>query len=161
MSALTAFELREMSTMLKAFFEKEYMEKIYPVGSIYLSTNDTDPTALFGGTWERIKDTFLLTAGDTYAAGTTGGEAKHTLTLDEMPSHTHIQQYQSDEFYFAAHVKNYNTGGSIHGVQPPNGQRHDSITNYGQEVPTVATGGGQAHNNMPPYLTVYAWKRIA
>lgn len=158
MSALTAFELREMSTMLKAFFEKEYMEKIYPVGSIYLSTNDTDPTALFGGTWERIKDTFLLTAGDTYVAGTTGGEAKHTLTLDEIPIHYHyvFSAYAGD---VGDDKDNFVRAWTVEGTSHPYTVRTTTDpADYGR---SSTNGGGQAHNNMPPYLTVYAWKRIA
>lgn len=62
---------------------------IYPVGSIYMSVNSTSPGTLFGGTWERIQDRFLLSAGSTYSAGATGGEATHTLSAAEMPSHTH------------------------------------------------------------------------
>lgn len=159
MSALTAFELREMSTMLKAFFEKEYMEKIYPVGSIYLSTNDTDPTALFGGTWERIKDTFLLTAGDTYAAGTTGGEAKHKLTRDEMPRHSHEEYFYADgagELTVPGGTSRLvgETGFLFSTSETPNAAR-------GVLGDTGVAGGNQPHNNMPPYLTVYAWKRIA
>lgn len=159
MSALTAFELREMSTMLKAFFEKEYMEKIYPVGSIYLSTNDTDPTALFGGTWERIKDTFLLTAGDTYAAGTTGGEAKHTLTVDEMPNHRHLEFFYADN----AGELDVPNGASrlVHGTGYLFSQSPTSNASRGVLGDTLEAGGNQPHNIMPPYLTVYAWKRIA
>lgn len=159
MSALTAFELREMSTMLKAFFEKEYMEKIYPVGSIYLSTNDTDPTALFGGTWERIKDTFLLTAGDTYAAGTTGGEAEHRLTEYEMPYHNHTEIFYADgagELDVPGGTSRLvsQTGFLFSASETPNAAR-------GVLGDTAHAGGGHVHNNMPPYLTVYAWKRIA
>ena len=62
---------------------------IYPIGSIYTSTRNVSPATFLGGTWTQIKDTFLLTAGDTYQAGTTGGEATHTLTTSEMPSHAH------------------------------------------------------------------------
>ena len=66
------------------------MKKIYPVGSIYISTVSTNPSTLFGfGTWAQIKDTFLLAAGTTYKAGATGGEATHKLTINEIPSHTH------------------------------------------------------------------------
>ena len=59
----------------------------YPVGAIYISTISTSPASLFGGTWEQLKDRFLLGAGDTYAAGATGGEAAHALTVNEMPPH--------------------------------------------------------------------------
>ena len=81
---------------LKAVVEKlmgggsgSIADVLYPVGSIYLSTSSTSPQTLFGGTWQRIQDRFLLCAGSTYAAGKTGGEAEHTLTVNEMPSHTH------------------------------------------------------------------------
>lgn len=62
----------------------------YPIGSIYMSINDVDPATIFGGTWEKIADgTFLMASGNTHAVGTTGGEAEHTLSVDEMPSHNH------------------------------------------------------------------------
>lgn len=62
----------------------------YPVGSIYISTIATNPSELFGfGTWEQIKGRFLFAADDTYAAGSTGGEAEHILTNEEMPEHKH------------------------------------------------------------------------
>ena len=64
-------------------------ETIYPIGSIYMSVNNVNPSTVFGGTWEQIKDKFLLACGDTYNNGATGGEATHTLTSDEMPSHNH------------------------------------------------------------------------
>ena len=62
---------------------------IYPIGSIYMSVNNVNPSTVFGGTWEQIKDKFLLACGDTYNNGATGGEATHTLTSNEMPSHNH------------------------------------------------------------------------
>lgn len=65
------------------------VELLYPVGSIYLSTNAADPTLLFGGVWSRIQDRFLLAAGDTYAAGAIGGEAAHQLTVEELAVHDH------------------------------------------------------------------------
>lgn len=124
---------------------KNIWDYIYPIGSIYISVDPTDPADLFGGTWEQIKDTFLLTAGDIYDAGDTGGEATHTLTITEMPSHTH------DTFY------NNNVSASGSNRRNPAGQTGNSTLSPG----TSATGGGQAHNNMPPYLVVYAWQRVA
>lgn len=120
---------------------------IYPVGSIYMSTDSTDPSLLFGGTWEQIKDTFLLAAGTTYAAGSTGGEATHTLTVDEMPSHGHSLQYYNSS---GALSFGYNFGnkGALSGS--------DEQSSSG----IAKAGGGQAHNNMPPYLAVYVWKRL-
>ena len=69
------------------------LDKVYPVGAIYMSVNSTNPKALFGGTWVQIKDRFLLAAGTIYKAGATGGEATHTLTESEMPSHKHAVYY--------------------------------------------------------------------
>lgn len=117
---------------------------IYPVGSIYMSVNPTSPTTLFGGTWEQIKDTFLLSAGDTYAPGSTGGEAEHTLTVSEMPSHSHNIRTQGTET-----EQNAITYTS----------QKSRLAGYGTLIQN--SGGGQPHNNMPPYLTVYMWKRIA
>lgn len=67
----------------------------YPVGSIYMSVNQTDPGTIFGGTWQRIQDTFLLAAGTTYGAGTTGGEATHVLTPSETALKGHTHSYTS------------------------------------------------------------------
>lgn len=116
---------------------------VYPVGSIYMSMSSTSPETLFGGTWAQIEDTFLLAAGTTYAAGATGGEATHTLTVDEMPSHTHNITFQSGKI----------GGGSTY--RRPLTNASDS------EMAVTATGGDQPHNNMPPYLAVYVWRRTA
>lgn len=130
-------------------------DKIYPVGSIYMSVNNVNPSTLFGGTWEQIKDRFLLSAGDTYQGGTTGGEATHKLTVDELPSHAHRNRYS-----WANGTRNTLcvSGTPISAVTGKEGYAHvdgDAIDN------TAYTGGSQAHNNMPPYLTVYVWKRTA
>lgn len=123
------------------------LDYVYPIGSIYMSVNATDPGTLFGGTWQQIKDTFLLSAGDTYNAGDTGGEAEHTLTKSEMPSHTHAFYYynSSGDKSFGY---NYGNKGTQSAESTPSGG-------------IVATGGGDPHNNMPPYLAVYVWQRTA
>ena len=119
---------------------------LYPVGSIYMSVNSTNPSNYFGGTWEPIKDTFLLACGDTYAAGTTGGEATHTLKVEEMPSHNH--GYTRSRLFFS---------------DPPGQNAIAYNNNIGQAIgaATNSTGGNKPHNNMPPYLAVYVWKRVA
>ena len=63
--------------------------KLYPVGSVYISFNSSDPSTLFGGTWVRMKDRFLLASGDAYAPNTSGGSATKTITTSYLPSHTH------------------------------------------------------------------------
>lgn len=80
---------------------------IYPVGSIYMSANDVDPSLLFGGEWEKIEGKFLLSSyGSTYTLGSTGGEANHTLTVDEMPSHTHTQNAHTHKQNEHNHTQN-------------------------------------------------------
>lgn len=121
--------------------------ELYPVGSIYMSTENTSPASMFGGTWEQIKDKFLLSSGDTYSAGATGGEATHTLTLNEMPRHSH-----------QVYVGTTGEAGDIPSIT--NAVRSDvKMPNW--FTYTVEEGGSQAHNNMPPYLVVYCWKRIS
>ena len=81
------------------------LKVIYPVGAIYTSTNSTNPKDMFGfGTWEQIKDTFLLTAGDTYKAGNTGGTASHTHNI----SHTHGVPGVAHTHTSAAHTHTVN-----------------------------------------------------
>ena len=67
------------------------LNTVYPVGSLYMSVNSVSPATFLGGTWVKIKDTFLLASGDTYSAGNTGGEATHILTPGEtaLKKHTH------------------------------------------------------------------------
>lgn len=118
---------------------------IYPVGSIYLSTNSINPGTLFGGTWERINDVFLWGTSDNANLGKTGGEATVTLTVDQIPSHSHTTGIS------ATAAGAMNSGNSSAQVL------FDQTT--GKQ--TTNTGGGQAHNNMPPYLEIAMWKRIA
>lgn len=80
-------DLQEIAS--KYIQDLKIVDKIYPVGSIYISVNNTSPSILFGGEWEQIQEKFLLSAGNTHQAGTTGGEFTHTLTIDEMPAHNH------------------------------------------------------------------------
>jgi hypothetical protein len=125
--------------------EKIYPCPYYPVGSIFLAVNNINPSSFFGGTWEQIKDRFLLCAGSIYKAGNTGGEATHTLTVAEMPSHNHeaVSTSGSDRglalYPFSMITQNYRLA-DANVIRP--------------------TGGNQPHNNMPPYLVVYAWKRV-
>lgn len=84
----------------------------------------------------------------TYGAGTTGGEASHTLTVNEMPVHNHGPSQAGQTF-----VTSGNTGGDA----------RIAITggSYRTNPSTATAGASWAHNNMPPYLAVYIWKRTA
>ena len=128
-------------------------DEIYPIGSVYLSVNSTNPSVLFGGTWEQIKDKFLLACGDTYASGATGGEASHTLTGLEMPIHNHSIIYGP------------NINGTVTGWNYA--LKTDAASNstlgrgWTSNLGTHIAGGSEPHNNMPPYLAIYIWQRIA
>lgn len=139
--------------------EKTLLDIIYPVGSIYMSSQSTDPGTLFGGTWTRIKDTFVLAAGDTYAAGATGGEATHTLTVDEMPGHGHPLRANTSwgQSETLGAWKQYVNSGTLSDVGSSGGT---ITTSYYYDV-AGRTGGGAAHNIMPPYVTRYVWERTA
>lgn len=119
----------------------------YPVGAIYISTNSTNPSIYFGGRWEQIKDTFILACGDKYKNGETGGESEHQLTIDEIPSHSHGQVVTAGNSNGEGERIDYDSDGRSAG--------------YPQGVNTYSAGGDKAHNNMPPYIAVYVWKRTA
>lgn len=122
----------------------DVLKAVYPVGAFYISATATSPRTVFGfGTWTQIKDRFILAAGDTYPAASSGGEATVTLTVEQIPPHTHGLKMSKNvgEYY-----------------SPPWGDGTEEAT------PTTvvqSAGGGQSHNNMPPYLAAYVWQRTA
>lgn len=120
---------------------KTLTDLCYPVGSVYISTAATAPDILFGGQWEQLPERFLLGAGSRYPALSQGGEESHTLTLSEMPAHSHTS--------YGWALTN-DTQGSI--ALRADGEAED--------YKTRSAGGGEGHNNMPPYLAVYMWKRV-
>lgn len=123
------------------------LDMIYPIGSIYLSMNNVNPSSLFGGIWEQIKDRFLLACGNTYNPGDVGGEAKHTLSVDEIPSHYHNLYYNTEK---SGYVRT--------GVIAARNTATTEIQSNASGIFSVYTqnqGGGQSHNNMPPYLSIY------
>ena len=127
----------------------------HPVGSVYMSLSATSPAELFGGTWERIQDRFLLAAGSSYAAGAAGGEDVHELVNSELP------------YIGWLDALGYGDAGSGYGVQISD--RNINLVAASSGTPSFGTttyeinksGSNKAHNNMPPYLAVYAWKRTA
>ena len=126
------------------------MAVMYPIGSVYQSTNNTSPASLFGGTWVAVQDRFLLGAGKGYSPHATGGETTHTLTIDEMPSHQHGDPGNWKwEVSSGANTGAYHIGGSGNNDGNASLQSHYYV------------GGSAAHNNMPPYFGVYIWYRTA
>lgn len=118
------------------------LDYIYPVGSIYMSYSHNDPSTMFGGTWARIENAFLWGTTSSGEIGLRGGSATHRLTVDELPAHSHGSVYSQHADGTKSQAW-YTTAGS-------------SLA-YG----AVSTGGGQSHNNMPPYAQVSIWRRTA
>lgn len=144
-----------MSKAIK--FRNKNNEAIYPcpyfpVGYIYLSATEIDPSIYFGGKWEQIKDRFLLTAGNTYKNGAVGGESSHKLSLEEIPSHRHDNLYGDNGVRRGA---GWGTG-TTH-----TGTLNEMTNNDWESLHTGYSGGSKAHNNMPPYIVIYAWKRVS
>lgn len=152
---------------------------IYPVGSVYMSINSTDPTNLFGGTWEQIKGRFLVGTGylddnttDFWGpltrkyqmlAGEKGGQTSHQLTINEMPAHKHwISAAAYDDGNGSSTGQN---NSQDYGLWADAGgySSDDPLKRYGRY--TAWAGGDDsdrttAHNNIPPYYAVYMWQRI-
>ena len=125
---------------------------MYPVGSIYISITMSSPASLFGGSWEKITDCFLLAAGGKYGVLSTGGEENHQLTEVEMPSHSH-KMFVSGTSVEATVASAYLNSNAF----TTNAKTYRAANaQFNLEV-----GGNAAHNNMPPYLAVYMWKRVA
>ena len=135
---------------------------IYPVGSFYISAKSTNPAILFGGTWEQIQGRFLLGRSSSYPVGSMGGEATHTLTESEMPSH---KGHLSSGIAGGAPYEKGNYKGFLNSdvmtAYSDIGRGWNVYAGNEMHPASEAVGGGQAHNNMPPYLSVYIWKRTA
>ncbi len=163
----------------------------YPIGSIYMSVNSTNPKEFFGGTWEALEDRFLIGASSKYLAETTGGEETHKLTNNEMPSHKHdnaisVKASQVSHKHsvwgstthggYGAGIR-YNTSvRGFAGAEVNNGgtEYHENFLcgdaamlavspsiSVTSSISNANAGGNNAHNNIPPYLAVYMWKRIS
>ena len=145
----------------------DVLSALYPIGSIYMSINSTNPHNLFGGTWKQIKGRFLFATGSNTAntttaygsmsasainrsAGEQGGEVSHKLTTSEMPKHAHPIRYGS---WGSSGSDTYRT------VRLPYNQAQGRVGEDARGMEEV--GGDGSHNNMPPYYVVYMWERTA
>lgn len=153
---------KEINTLM----QDQILSLVYPVGSIYMSVSNVSPATFLGGTWEQLEDTFLLAAGANYAAGSAGGEATHTLTGAELPKtngsfRLRRMSWGTSATSSAAMV--FSNSGIVTGIQTT-GSGVDSVAYFngvtrGVDEVTLSFGSDAAHNNMPPYLAVYMWKR--
>lgn len=124
----------------------DLLDLVYPIGSIYMNTNNVNPQSIFGGIWQKIEGRFLLGSSGGYTLGSLGGEATHTLTVSEMPKHKPSILLNTQD--------SYTTGSAANWQVVTNGRY------YAGDM-FLEIGGNQSHNNMPPYLAVYIWKRVA
>ena len=146
---------KEQTELLKTTINNT-IDAMFPIGSVYITTTNTNPSTFLKGTWEQFGQGRTLigegtgddgTDTQTFTANSTGGEYKHKLTVEEMPSHTHKLQFRGGQ-----------------GAQPNdpfanNRPMLQGSNTYGQNVDE--TGGDVPHNNIQPYVTVYFWKRTA
>ena len=142
------------------------IDLIYPIGSIYMNVSNVNPNTLFGGTWERIEDRFLLASGNNYQNGTTGGEKEHRHdfkiglpfdymevvadSLEKSGAYSYSEQKYSKEFNFDEKTIENSNANSSHQLSciEKNGRLSSSI------------GDTQIASSLPPYLAVNIWKRI-
>lgn len=145
---------------------------IYPVGSIYMSVNEVEPSTLFGGTWEKLKDRFLLGSGDTFSNGATGGNSETTLTVANLPKHSHSFSATTNSSGNHTHTIAGIAGrvaGNWNGVVASancSDRAWSTCNTTGNHTHTVSgntneVGNGDKFDNKPPYLVVNIWKRTA
>jgi microcystin-dependent protein len=133
---------------------------IYPIGSIYMSVNNVNPSTVFGGTWEQIKDKFLLACGDIYNNGATGGSATHTLAVNQLPSHNHsytratgVGNHTLTINEIPSHNHQYNYGITLDQSHKPEyttalqSTTPNFVTSVYSANATNNAGGGQGHNH--------------
>lgn len=169
--------VKSINTQQELMSQETIRNFIYPIGSVYMNVNDTSPATLFGGTWVQLPDRFLLGAGTSYLAGSIGGEATHLLSETEIPWHYHpfsgytgtagshihtgntLELRQTNSYNYTNDAarpigSSYSYAGVT--IVNPNGDHNHTFSGS-----TSGIGGSGAHNNMPPYLVVYMWKRTA
>ena len=160
--------------MVKFKVDDSNYNKIYPVGSIYMSINETNPSELFGGEWERIKDTFLLASGDTYDSGSTGGSADSVVVSHNHTQLGHTHEPSNTAFKFLGATTNISINGTKRAFPSSSSDGHHfvytddntgGINEYdttSSVAPTINSNGvSGTGKNMPPYLAVNVWVRIA
>lgn len=126
----------------------DVLNAVYPIGVIVCGAK---PTV---GTWEKVEGRFLLGSSSSHEADSTGGEETHELTTNEMPSHNHTTQLG-----IGSYITIDDNAPNRYGIQGGSFVQISWGPSSGRT--TGSTGGNLAHNNMPPYLAVDMWRRIA
>ena len=136
-------DLQKQTYNLKIEFQKDLLEKVYPVGSYYWSQKNTSPEELFGGKWESISGRFLFSTDSNHSVDSTGGEEMHRLTENEMPYHSHNYDRLNFNIYSFGSIPGSGSGKYLP-FRPGGDFVSSSCTGY--------EGGNQSHNNMPHYI---------
>ena len=150
-------EIKSTITAMQTTINGQF-NKLFPVGSLYVTGDDTfNPNTAEGwqGTWAKIKGRFILGSSDDYEVNSVGGEATHTLTINEIPSHDHPLDNNS---------AGENIGRPVLNANSMNDFTHGDVSYNNYSNPGVRsgfTGGGQAFDIMPPYEVKHIWERIA
>ena len=147
-------EINKTNIITKAEFKKDLLEKVYPIGSYYWSEKNTSPSDIFGGSWTKIRGRFLFASDSNHDVGSTGGSERHTLTIDEMPRHSHEYEKFRHETTTLFDIPD-----GVCYVYPANHKEHKDDNKFSDTYSTKSVGGGSSHNNMPPFLTANCWKR--
>lgn len=143
----------------KWYHEATFFDKIYPIGSVHITTNSVNPSSYFDGEWERIQDTFLLASGTTYENGTTGGSATVTLTANQsgLPAHNHTYAHTDTTYKANSTSRKPGTATAANYVTSITATANNTTKTSNDNT---AQNASEAHNNMPPYLAVYMWERV-
>lgn len=169
-------EISRLDNLLDSL-EENILDKMYPIGCVYMTFSSDNPSVIFGGNWIKLEDRFLLGSGSK-SIGVTGGEETHELTVEELPSHSHTQNphkhqsnggwkfLTSDDDVMMNNIKRSLPAKSNDGVYLMySATTHGGIgqnTSTNEKTGTNNnTGGSQSHNNMPPYQVVHMWRRVS
>lgn len=164
----------DANTRVALFSSNWALDMVYPVGSIYMTVDSRSPADLFGGTWEKIEDKFLLSAGATYTVGETGGETSVTLAKENLPAHTHgVGTLATASAGAHTHKLGRNKASVASGSKYAKPNDYDGADDTGYTSSskgahthklsgeTGSTGSGEAFSIMPPYMAVNVWTRVA
>lgn len=138
------------------FLELSSRLRKYPLGMIVGFDTDIDPNEAYGGVWERIKGRFIWGVDDNETVGVTGGEKTHALTVAELAAHRHGKIYYADSGKTFGLADTGTSPTSAWALEYAGADNHP-----GDSLNTGETGGGEPHNNMPPYYAVYLWRKTA
>lgn len=166
-----------MASLTLSDIQTEIFECCWPIGSIFITSKSDDPTTLIKGAtnsvWKKIEGRFLIGADNTYIIQSIGGEATHTLTQNEIPSHSHTNP--DARFWGGWGIAGQGVNGTIVSNATWGTASGYNREQWGEQGANVAnqfflaqqtdyvsyTGGNQPHNNIPPYYAVHIWERVS